>query len=232
LIGCEFANDLASAGLEVTLVDPAPWPLARLLPQPIGERLMSALQGIGCTLHLGRRVVRYAPAGQGFLAELDDGTQVAFEHSLSAVGLAPRTALAATAGLEVRSGIIVDHLLRTTDPAIYALGDCAETPAGLQPFIAPLLAQTRTLAATLSGEATPLHLPALPVVVKTPALPLVVCPPPPGASGTWELELELDGSAATALFRAPNGNEIGFVLAGAHTPLQRTLARRMPDLLP
>jgi rubredoxin-NAD+ reductase len=230
LIGCEFANDLAGAGLGVTLVDPAPWPLARLLPQPIGERLMTALQGIGCTLHLGRKVVRYAPAAQGFLAELDDGTQVSFEHALSAVGLAPRTALAAAAGLEVGTGILVDRLLRTTDPAIHALGDCAETPAGLQPFIAPLLAQTRTLAATLSGAVTPLHLPALPVVVKTPALPLVICPPPPGASGTWELDL--DGAAATALFRAEDGTEIGFALAGARTRLQHTLARRMPDLLP
>jgi rubredoxin-NAD+ reductase len=191
---------------------------------------MTALQGIGCTLHLGRKVVRYAPAAQGFLAELDDGTQVSFEHALSAVGLAPRTALAAAAGLEVGTGILVDRLLRTTDPAIHALGDCAETPAGLQPFIAPLLAQTRTLAATLSGAVTPLHLPALPVVVKTPALPLVICPPPPGASGTWELDL--DGAAATALFRAEDGTEIGFALAGARTRLQHTLARRMPDLLP
>ena len=230
LIGCEFANDLAGAGYRVALVDPAPWPLARLLPEVLGAMLARALEGIGCTPYLGRSVARYIPAVTGFVAELSDGTQVAFDHALSAVGLAPRTRLAAEAGLEVRSGILTDRLLRTSDPNIYALGDCAETPAGPLPFVAPLLAQARALAATLAGEDTPLQLPALPVVVKTPALPLVVCPPPAGSQGTWDLEL--GAGEAVAVFRSADGAELGFALAGAKTGQQQALAKRMPDLLP
>lgn len=230
LIGCEFADDLASAGFKVSMIDPAPWPLARLLPGEIGSMLVSALESAGCNLHMGRTVARYEKLKSGFLAELDDGTRVAFDHALSAVGLTPRTDLAKEAGLEVQAGIVVDSLLRTSDSAIFALGDCAQTEAGPLPFIAPLLAAARALAATLTGNNTPLQLPAMPVVVKTPSLPLVVSPPPPGVEGTWELELGKD--EATAVFRTTEGTEVGFALAGGNTSQQRAMAKRMPDLLP
>lgn len=230
LIGCEFANDLAGAGFAVTVVDPAPWPLARLLPKEIGTLLAEALGAAGATVRLGRSVARYEPAAVGFTAILDDGSAVGFDHALSAVGLTPRTRLAAAAGLEVRAGILVDAVLRASDPAIYALGDCAETKAGALPFIAPLLAEARALAATLTGTETPLHLPALPVVVKTPALPLVVCPPKPGADGQWTVTRGGDG--AVGVFLTPRGEAIGFALAGAATGRSQELAKQMPDTLP
>ncbi|HOP17031.1 MAG TPA: FAD-dependent oxidoreductase [Gammaproteobacteria bacterium] len=229
LIGCEFANDLAVAGFGVDIVDPAPWPLARLLPAEIGGMLVDALQQAGCRLHMGRTVAAYEAAESGSLATLDDGSPIMFDHALSAVGLAARTALAREAGLEVDNGIIVDRHLRTSDPRIFAVGDCARTEAGPLPFIAPLLAQSRALAATLTGTETGLVLPALPVVVKTPALPLVVCPPPANTEGSWELDLG-DGEAE-AVFRTPAGAEVGFALAGARTRLQQQMAKRMPDLL-
>jgi rubredoxin-NAD+ reductase len=230
LIGCEFANDLAAGGFTVDMVDPAPWPLARLLPGEMGAMLMRALEGVGCRLYPGRSIAAYEQTDNGFVACLDDGTRVPFDHALSAVGLMPRTALARAAGLAVEAGIQVDRLMRTDDAHIYALGDCARTEAGPLPFIAPLLAQAQALAATLCGEETPLRLPALPVVVKTPALPLVVCPPPAGSEGAWVMEG--DESGAMALFRSPEGAALGFALAGSRTGEQRALAARMPDLLP
>jgi rubredoxin-NAD+ reductase len=230
LIGCEFANDLAGAGFRVTVVDPAAWPLSRLLPEEVGSMLTAALERVGVGFRLGRTVARYETADGGFMATLNDGTTVGFDHALSAVGLAPRTKLAKDAGLEVRGGILVDPLLRTGDPRIHAIGDCAETKAGILPFIAPLLAQARVLAATLSGQDTPLHLPALPVLVKTPALPLVVCPPRPGAEGEWRVERTATG--AVAIFRTPQGQALGFALAGSETARQQELVKTMPDLLP
>jgi rubredoxin-NAD+ reductase len=230
LIGCEFANDLTTGGFEVAMVDPATWPLARLLPQEIGDMLVSALERIGCSLHMTRTIARYRKSETGYLAELDDGSQIPFDHVLSAVGLVPRTTLAKKAGLDVQQGIVVDRLLRTTDPSIFALGDCAQTEAGLLPFIAPLLMEARALAATLTGEETQLQLPALPVVVKTPALPLVVCPPHQEIDGSWELELGQD--EGVAVFRSIDGTEAGFALAGGKTTLQQTMVKRMPELLP
>jgi rubredoxin-NAD+ reductase len=229
LIGCEFANDMASAGFDMVMVDPAPWPLSRLLPEQLGARLMEALRRQGCTMLMGRTVVRYEQADQRFMAVLDDQSTVPFDHALSAVGLSPRIELASDAGLTVAAGILVNRAMQTNDPDIYALGDCAQTEAGPLPFIAPLLAQARALGATLCGELTALELPALPVVVKTPALPLVVCPPPAGVGGDWELVADDEG--AMALFRDANGNELGFALAGNRTSEQQDLAKRMPSLL-
>ncbi|MGE5504456.1 MAG: NAD(P)/FAD-dependent oxidoreductase [Actinomycetota bacterium] len=225
LIGCEFADDLAGAGFKVSMVDPAPWPLGRLLPEALGAELAWALGGAGIGLHLGRTIARMEPGR----AELDDGSAVAFDLALSAIGLVPRTALAAAAGLAVDKGIVVDQWLRTSDPDVFALGDCAQTPAGPLPFILPLMAQARALAATLAGRDTPLVLPAMPVVVKTPRLPLAVCPPPPSARGKWVLDGE--GRDRKALFVDDGGHAVGFALSGTRTAERQTLGKEMPDLL-
>jgi len=229
LIGCEFANDLADAGFDVFIVDPAPWPLARLLPQEIGEMLSSALEKSGCRLYLGHTVERYTAMDSGFTAELDDGTSLAFDLALSAVGLTPRTALAKEAGLDVKEGIIIDRMMRTNDPDIFALGDCAQSEVGVLPFIAPLLVEAKTLAAILTDDERELQFPAMPVVVKTPAMPLVLSAPRHD-EGVWDLELE-DGGAV-AVYRTLDGSESGFVLAGSKTGMQQILVKRMPDLLP
>lgn len=225
LIGSEFANDLAATGHAVILVDPAPWPLGRLLPEALGHQLAASLEGLGIRLHLGRSVIRLAP-GQ---AVLDDGTVVPFDCALSAIGLVPRTALAEAAGLAVDKGIVVDRLLQTSDPAVFALGDCAQTPAGPLPFVLPLMAQARSLAATLAGTSTPLSLPALPVMVKTPCLPIAVCPPPAGSGGRWSVAGS--GRDLKALFLDDGGRPIGFAVSGARVGDRQILAKAMPDLV-
>lgn len=226
LIGSEFANDLIAAGQAVSVVDPAPWPLGRLLPQALGEVMAVALSEIGVDFHLGRSVQKLEPGK----AILDNGTVVAFDKALSAIGLVPRMGLAAAAGLTVDKGIVVDRFLRTSDPHIYALGDCAQTVAGPLPFVLPLMAQAKALAATLAGTDTALKLPALPVVVKTPALPMAVCPPAPGLAGEWRVEGE--GRDRKALFVGTDGKVLGFALSGAKTAERQSLAKEMPDLIP
>ena len=225
LIGSEFANDLAGAGHDVTVVDPAPWPLGRLLPQALGDEMAKALGAAGVTFHLGRSVANWTKGR----AALDDGTMIACDHALSAIGLVPRTRLAAEAGLKVERGIVVDRTLRSSDPHIFAMGDCAETPAGPLPFVLPLMAEAKALAATLAGVETELQLPALPVVVKTPALPMVICPPVPGAAGEWVMEGE--GRDRKALFIGPDGKALGFALSGARVNERQALAKEMPPLL-
>lgn len=232
LIGCEFANDLAGAGFAVTLADPGPWPLARLLPEALGGLLRRALEQIGVQVLTGCRITRLETAANGLPQAIPEtGAPLPFHHALSAIGLIPRTGLAQAAGLMVApGGIVVDSWLRTPDPHIFALGDCAAPPSGALPFVAPLLAASKALAATLCGTATPLTLPALPVVVKTPALPVVVCPPPAGGDGGWEVD-RLDGCNARALFRTPAGIVSGFALTGQACEEQRTLAATLPPWL-
>ncbi|MCW9002891.1 MAG: FAD-dependent oxidoreductase, partial [Rhodospirillales bacterium] len=200
LIGVEFANDMALAGHQVTLVDPAPQPLGRLLPEALGGLLADALGQAGIDVICGHTVTKIESVGSHAIAEIDDGRRIDFDRALSAIGLIANTTLAKNAGLTVDQGIVVDALMRTSDPDIYALGDCAQTDAGMLPFILPLMAEARALAKTLAGEETALHLSALPVVVKTPALPVVVCPPKPGAEGAWVVEGE--GNDRRAVFTA------------------------------
>jgi len=229
LIGTEFANDLAVAGYSVDVVDPAPRPLSRLLPDALGEVMQDALSAVGVTFHMGRVVTGVAPGEGGSVARLDDGKRIAFDHALTAIGLVANTELAKSAGLDVGQGIRVDHYLRTSDSNIFALGDCAETDAGMLPFILPLMAEARALAQTLNGMPTRVQLPALPVAVKTPALPAVVCPPKHGAQGEWVIEGR--GPDRRALFVGPDGETLGFALTGQETKARQALAKDMSALL-
>jgi rubredoxin-NAD+ reductase len=141
----------------------------------------------------------------------------------------PRTGLAVAAGLTVDRGIVVDRNSRTSDPAIFAIGDCAQGEAGPLPFILPLMAQTRALAATLNGNDTPLVMPAMPIVVKTACLPVVVCPPPTNMAGQWQIDGE--GADRKALFLDNQGRAQGFALSGAAAAERQALAKEMPNLL-
>lgn len=229
LIGSEFANDLTAAGFKVELVDPAPWPLARLLPENFGRAMASAFANQGIGVRFNDSVARLSKVDGQRTAELVSGARVAFDHALMAVGVVPNTNLASAAGLEIGAGVRVDSFLRTNDRSIYALGDCAETDAGPMPFVLPLMAQARALAATLAGEETRLSLPALPVVVKTPLFPVAVCPPPAQAKGEWIIS----GAAedGEALFHDEEGETVGFVLTGGQTARRQALAKDMPALL-
>jgi rubredoxin-NAD+ reductase len=212
LIGSEFANDLTAAGHPVEVVHLGPWPLERLTPEPVGRALADALAEKGVTWHFGRTAKAIETAGEGVCLTLDDGSQIEAGIVLSAIGLRSRTQLAASAGIQVNRGIVVDKTLQTSAPDVYALGDCAEVDGQVLPYVLPLMQQARALAATLAGEKTEVCYPVMPVVVKTPALPLAVLPPAIGAEGGWQVECSEEG--VCALF-VDAGNTIqGFALAG------------------
>ena len=122
LVGTEFANDLATSGFTPVVVDMLAMPLGRLVPATVGQKVRDRLAMAGVTWHLGRKVVAidYRQPGPGYSATLDDGTQIAADLVLSAVGLAPDIALAREAGLDTGAGIKVDDCGRTSDPHIFA----------------------------------------------------------------------------------------------------------------
>lgn len=229
LIGCEFANDLCLGGKAVALVDVAERPLGRLLPPIAADRLRSALAQSGVSWHLGTQVVRVDAAGDRLAVTLADGTTIATDLVLSAVGLRPRTALAGAAGLATGRGITVDRHLATSDPAIFALGDCAEVEGLVLPYVMPLMQGARALARTLGGEINELEYPAMPVVVKTPALPTVVAPPVHPGAGEWVEQA--DESGVLARWMSPEGRMLGFALVGVATAQKTALARELPNWL-
>ena len=228
LIGCEFANDLATAGYSVDVVDLAPHPLGRLLPKPAAARVQAALARLGVRWHLGTTATAVSRDHEGLQVTLADGTLLQADAVLSAVGLRPRTELARRAGLNVNRGIVTDRFLATSAPDVYALGDCAEVEGQVLPYVAPIMHAARALARTLTGAPTAVAYPAMPVVVKTPALPVVVAPPV-RPDGTWETEAAEDGVAAR--FVNSTGVLTGFALVGAATSKKQALTRELPPVL-
>ncbi len=229
LIGCEFANDLAGAGFAVDVFDVAPQALGRLLPPGAAAFLGAGLASAGVRFHFATGVDRVEKEGAGYV--LMDASERSFETDLvlSAVGLRPETALARDAGLKVNRGIVVDAELRASDADVFAVGDCAEVQGLVLPFVLPIMQQARALAKTLAGAPTPVAYPAMPVVVKTPACPTVVCPPPVGAVGTWREESTATG--VRGIFEDAAGKSLGFALVGSASAEKQALAVKMPSWL-
>jgi len=230
LIGCEFANDLSNAGKHVTVIGPDATPLGRLLPPEAGSELQDALTRIGIDWRLGVVADKVIYNDAGYRILLSDDTFVDAEVILSAVGLRPNIQLAKEAGLKLNRGIAVDRNLRTSARDVYALGDCMEVEGFVLPFVMPIMHCARTLAKTLTGQATNLHYPAMPVAVKTPAHPVVVSPPPPDASGHWQITRINDGIRGE--YRDDHNNLLGFALTGAATADKQMLTKELPPLIP
>lgn len=231
LIGCEFANDLLARGISPTVLDLADRALGRLLPPQSSALLQSKLEANGAAFRFGvaAKSVDKATSGQGLVVTLSDGSQLETDLVLSAIGLKPRTSLAAQAGLTINRGVVVDQTLQTSAPHVYAVGDMAEV-AGLNlPFVMPIMQQARALAATLAGTPTQVSYPAMPVVVKTPACPTVVCPPAMGAQGQWVVEPVEEGLVSK--FVSETGALLGFALQGKATAQRQALAAQVPATL-
>ena len=230
LIGCEFANDLLHRGITPTVLDVADRPLSRLLPAEASAWLRVRLEAAGVSFRLGVAASRVDRVdGGGLRLTLSDGGALRADRVLSAIGLQPRTALAAAAGIEVARGITTDRLLATSAPRVYAVGDCAEVLGLNLPYVMPLMQQSRALAATLCGRPTPVPYPAMPVMVKTPACPTIVCPPPPGATGAWQVMSSAD--ACEARFVGADGRLLGFALLGAATSKKQAWVVEVPAWL-
>lgn len=228
LIGCEFANDLLARGIAPVVMDMADRPLSRLLPPEASAALQAKLEAAGVTFRLGVAAQAVQRVGDALQVQLDQGEPVQADLVLSAVGLQPRVALAAQAGVAVNRGVCVNRQLATGTAHIHALGDCAEVEGWVLPYVMPLMAQARALAATLAGQATLVAYPAMPVVVKTPAWPTVVCPPAPGGDGQWQLEVLEDGLVARCVSAAQPSQLLGFALQGKAVSQRQALATQVP----
>ena len=229
LIGCEFANDLQQAGFEVSLIDLAAYPLARLVPPPVGEALQQTLVKLGVKPYFSQTVASVDTFGDAYQLRLSSGQLIDADVVLSAIGLRARTQLAAAAGLNVARGIVVNRYLQSSDADIYALGDCAQVENLVLPYVMPLMQAARALAKTLGGELTAVHYPAMPVGVKTPAFPMAVAPPTENSVGTWDCVGEdIDWKA---IFTAADGQILGWVLTGKYLAEKQALTKLLPPLL-
>jgi NADPH-dependent 2,4-dienoyl-CoA reductase/sulfur reductase-like enzyme len=120
-IGAELATVAAARGSEVTVMEAGQAPLAAAVGAEVGALTAPWYATAGVSLRLGQLVRSVRPGG----LELADGTVLAADEIVTAVGVRPAVGWLASSGVAVDGGIIVDERLRTSVPGVYAVGDCA-----------------------------------------------------------------------------------------------------------
>lgn len=198
LIGAELAMDLQRAGKNVILLDKAHSLLASVLPVEISSRLQHSFSLMGITLAFNNQLNSIEKVADGLRVILDCGQRYSVDAVIAAMGLQPETSVAAAAGLDIGRGIKVNQQLQTSDPDIFAIGDCAEIGGKVLPFLQPILVSALTLAKNLLGGAHDLTLPAMLVKVKTPDLPLYFAGETQRRDLNWEINLTSQGITARA----------------------------------
>jgi rubredoxin-NAD+ reductase len=212
LIGCEFAEDLAGAGFQVSVIDPTDQPLASLLPAETAQQLRRRLQHKGVQWRFHVTLDRLESSGGRRRATLSDGEAIETDLVLSAAGLVANTEVADKAGLAVNRGIVTNRLMQTTVPDVFALGDCAEVEGQVFAYIEPIRRQAKTIAAVLRGRDMPFDVKPPLVRVKTPSFPLTICRPP-SASPSTPVAIASDDTRERVDLIADD-RLVGFVLSG------------------
>jgi 3-phenylpropionate/trans-cinnamate dioxygenase ferredoxin reductase subunit len=128
-IGLEAASAAIALGKQVTVVEAGPRLIGHAVAPEISAYMHSVHAGHGVTILLATKVERIEGEGGKVAAVLcADGAHLPCDLVLAAVGAVPNTELASAAGLDVEDGIVVDEFCRTSDPAIFAAGDCTSHP--------------------------------------------------------------------------------------------------------
>jgi nitrite reductase (NADH) large subunit len=152
LLGLEAAAGLAEQGMKVTVIHIMPTLMERQLDPAAGHLLKRAVQERGITVLNGANTKAILGTSRVEGVELVDGTVVPANIVVMAVGIRPNSALGKNSGLEVKRGIVVDDQMRTSDPNIFALGECAEHRGMVYGLVAPLYEMASILAKTLVDE--------------------------------------------------------------------------------
>jgi nitrite reductase (NADH) large subunit len=157
LLGLEAANALRTLGLQTHVVEFAP----RLMPVQVdeggGAMLRRHVEALGVQVHLGAATQRIEAGRNGAVAQLTfaDGGELATDMVVFSAGVRPRDELGRACGLAVgeRGGIVVDDTCATSDPNVFAIGECALAHGRVYGLVAPGYAMAEVVADRLLGGA-------------------------------------------------------------------------------
>ena len=152
LLGLEAAYGLAKAGVRVTLLHLSSRLMERQLDVQAAMLLKEAIESKGCEVLLKADTARVIGTSKVEGVELADGRIIPADLLVCAVGVRPNADLAKAAGIACKRGILINDQMRTSDPNIYAIGECAEHRGIAYGLVEPAYEQARTLARTLTGE--------------------------------------------------------------------------------
>ncbi len=157
-IGLEVAAVAVQLGLDVTVVEMLDRVMSRVVSAQVSEFYQKEHTDHGVNLLLSTGIKAFAGNGHVHTVDLADGTQVPADLVVIGIGVVPNTELAAGAGLEISNGIVVNDQCKTSDPDIYAVGDCTCHPNDVFACQVRLesvhnaLEQAKTAAANICGE--------------------------------------------------------------------------------
>jgi 3-phenylpropionate/trans-cinnamate dioxygenase ferredoxin reductase subunit len=161
-IGLEVAATARALGLEVDVIESLPRLLSRSVSPELAAHVQASHEAAGVRLRLGASVASFEVEANCVQAlRLADGERWPVELLLQCVGAVPDTTLAQRAGLDLANGIVVDACMRTSDPAILAIGDCCNFPEHASgrrlrlESVQNATDQARTAVATLLGREEP-----------------------------------------------------------------------------
>jgi 3-phenylpropionate/trans-cinnamate dioxygenase ferredoxin reductase subunit len=160
-IGLETASMAAGAGKDVVVFEAGSRLMARAVSAPISEYFEGVHRDMGVEVRLSSTVTGLSADGAGIAVNCPSDADPTADVVIVGVGVVPNDALASAAGLAVDNGVLVDESLRTTDPRIFAIGDCARFPllrkstgAGLRlESVQNATDHARHVAAQICGEA-------------------------------------------------------------------------------
>lgn len=155
LLGLEAGKALKDLGLETHVVEFAPRLMAVQLDEGGGRVLRKKIEEIGVHVHTGKSTTEIV-AGETRLHALKfaDGSELGADVIVFSAGIRPRDELARNSGLKIgeRGGIVIDDFCRTSDPDIYAIGECALWSGKIFGLVAPGYQMAQTAAAQLAGN--------------------------------------------------------------------------------
>jgi nitrite reductase (NADH) large subunit len=148
LLGLEAASGLAARGMSVSVVHLSKGLLDRQLDDHAARLLQQTLEARGLTFLMPKQTARLIDDGHGRVRAVafTDGTDVAADLVVMAVGIRPNTALAEQCGLYVDRGVVVNDTLQTYDPVVYAVGECVSHRGIAYGLVAPLYDQAKVCA--------------------------------------------------------------------------------------
>ena len=155
LLGLEAARGLQVQGCDVTVVHLMATLMERQLDPNAGNFLAGKMEDLGIRVLLGKSTTAIVGVDRAEGVALEDGTILEADLVVVAAGIRPNVDLGYKAGLNVNRGIVVNDYMETSDPDIFAVGECVEHRGVCYGLVAPLLEQGKVLAATITGNKGP-----------------------------------------------------------------------------
>jgi len=157
LLGLEAARGLQIQGCDVTVVHLMETLMERQLDPTGGGYLATKMNQMGITVLLGLSTTKVLGNGHVSGVEFKGGGSIAADLVVIAAGIRPNVTLGEKAGLEIKRGIVVNDYMETSNPDIFAVGECVQHRGVCYGLVAPLIDQGKILAATITGNKGPIY---------------------------------------------------------------------------